>query len=353
MAMQQKQYVFLDLLKALGIFQFIIWHTFINFYAYHPSAAFLYRSVFSVTGFFVFNSGFLIGCYYYGKLCHGMKWNLIMGRLFVRALKLLVIVMSAGFVVAFLSSKNILDAFNLSIGKIGKLFYADIWNVPLQVLVVIALTITVGYLILLLTSRSRLAGIVMMTGIVLVAVLDLVQSGKIPYLYRYFFQGLLGIYAGKAFYGLTAKETQPKGNLRYIAVCLILVFGIVEAFVVFSAPNYYFFTLKIIPQSIGVCSFFGGVGILCFRIFDSKKVIKNGMIDAVVHLGRHSLFVYLLQITIIDLIVILFKGATLKTELGCLVFSWVLFMFCVLSCQILKHLLRFRKVSYLYSLAFK
>ena len=351
--MAKKRFHFIDIVKGVGIFEFIIWHVLRNFYYYPPSTAVLQRLVFSVTGYFVFSAGFLIGGYYYSKIENGSDWQPILGRLCVRSLKLIFIMLFAGFVIAYLDSSNLLSSFQLSITKAISLFYVDRWDVPLQVLLAISVTLFFGFLIFVSCIKSRGMSVFFLIITISLLIYDFIAIKDFPYLWRYFFQGLMGIYVGSVFYNRVVSGKTSNKVLLIIGIVCFVLFALVELSVSLQQPLYYFFVLNVTAQFFAVVTFFIGSGLLLYLAYDIHGRSISFVAGSFSLLGKHSLFVYLVQIVIIDLLVIVYDGAKFTTQIEGFLYAMSLLILCVLICRLVEFLLRYKRVKFMYDLIFR
>lgn len=352
MTKKKVKFVFLDLLKGIGIFEFILWHTFLNFYASPSLTSSLFRLMFSVTGFFVFSSGFLIGSYYYHRLYEGTEWGTIFRRLCIRACKLLTIVFTAGIIINYLNTSMFLMAVKKSVTDVFSLLYKDRWDISLQVLVSISLTLTLGYMLMVATVKNRYVNILFSIIALLIIIVDHGSPERVPYLWRYFFQGFLGIYIGIFFYKYIFSANIKKLTVFIIGITCLTCFALIEVYLIFSQQAFHFFVFTIGPQSFAVISFFLGFGMLSYLVYDINNRPLSLIGGSLSLLGKHSLFVYLLQIVIIDIVAILFKELRFSTQFGCLIFSLGLFIACILICKLLEILLHSAALKRVYTLVF-
>ncbi|MFZ5910584.1 MAG: acyltransferase family protein [Chloroflexota bacterium] len=349
-AQQAKRYIFLDVVKGIGIIEYIIWHIFIKFYPPPVETVISFRLVFSVTGFFVFGSGFLLGSYYYQKIDN--NWLAILKRLCIRAGKLVLIMFVAGILMNFLYSRDLIASSRDAISSILTLFYLDSWDVPFQVLLAISLTLVFGFLVLLASVRRPYVQMLLAIVVIVIVTSNFTWIELYPYLWRYFFQGLVGVYVGALFYDQVLSNKHSNVKLLVMGSVGLSLFVLIEIFVTTSLNFYRFFLFNIAGITISVIIFFVGFAILTYLAYDLKQMPTFLVIKSLSLMGRYSLFVYILQILIIDIVAIVFE-MKLANQLEGLIASFLLIIICVLACNLLEKLLKYPRIKSLYALIFQ
>lgn len=342
---------FIDALKALGIFMFIIWHVFENFYGYAPVSSSLFRSVICVTGYFVFSSGFMIGFHYYNDKKYRINW--LWNRLGVRAAKLILIALTAGMVMTFLQNRQFNADLFTPLMNIISLFYTDRWDIPLQVLLAIGCTLIWGMICLRL-RQTWILGLVHLVVLGALFSWELLLNNRLPYLWRYVFQGYIGIFIGLFFINhVMVQESEKKQSTILLMAVSLSVFFFMEILVILDPKTYYIFLFDTILQAIMIASFFVGFSLLFRELLDTKR--NDGILRVIrpfLLLGKHSLFVYLIQIIIINLILIV-HPLKILSSVECMTISIILFFICFAVTIGLDWLLRFTMIKSFYSAVFR
>lgn len=345
--------IFLDWLKGYGILQFIVWHVFENFYIHPPITAPLFRLVFPVTGFFVFTSGFLVGYHYFMAITtDGARFS-VFKRLFIRTSKLFLLVFIANMAISFLASSELtfFDLSHKTTREILSLFYVDRWDISLQVLIAIAVTLISGYLFALLFSNVRGSFIFAAFVLACLAWYDLYSVGHLPYLWRYVAHGILGLMIGIVFNKFVLKNTFS-GYCKRLSIVCLSIFVFIEILVILKPELYNFFLYNIGPSLVAVGSYFIGLSLVLYVIYDLKKR-RLGKIECwIITVGQSTLFVYLLQIVLIDIVVLIFKNFQVDSQLGCLVMSACIFFVCLVACWLVNWGRQFSFINYVYKAVF-
>lgn len=348
--------VCLDLIKGLGILGFIYWHVFESLYACPPEMTAVCRTLFSVTGLFVFSSGFLIGCHYYGKLQLSKESDplSIFWRLCIRAGKLAIIVLMANIAMSFLKTREFSLGNLLSVlENIASLFYVDRWDISLQVLMSIAVTLLTGYLLLLLIHRLPHALYIFLFLLALLAVADLFVDDNIPYLWRYVLHGMFGVPVGMFFFknilsGKLSKRIVKISGLVFLGIFLTIV-GIVAIMV----SAYYFFVYNLGPDLLAVSACFIGFCSIFYLLYDLGKRPLGWAGNIIKHLGKQSLFVYLVQIMVINLIALILTDHQLHAQWEGYVLSVLVLLVCLISCRLMDYARRYNFAERLYRMVFQ
>lgn len=347
-----RRYFFIDALKSIGILMFIIWHIFENFYAHPAIMSGLFRSVLCVTGFFVFSSGFIVGFHYYQKkdLLTGKE---LWWRLGSRAMKLALIVFAVGIILSMARNRNLGQAVLSPLLNIISLLYTDRWDIPLQVLIAIGFTLVLGAIYLQFWG-TRIFAFANILLFLCILGLELFTEIRLPYLWRYTVQGLAGIFIGI----LYIKKIMPivianrRSTIFGIMWFFMAAFLLIETQIVLSIDMYLLFLYNTVFQATIVISFF--IGISLFFIFlgmtwgpEKSFAIRYGLL-----LGKHSLFVYLLQIIIINVVLILY-AIKLVSASECFIASVILMLLCLLVAVALEFFLQHLMVKKLYDVVFR
>ncbi|MBN2521604.1 MAG: hypothetical protein JXB17_13915 [Bacteroidales bacterium] len=347
----------LDLVKGIGILEFICWHVFVNFYLYKPDTAALNRVVFSVTGFFVFSSGFLVGFHYYAKLQLSKVKDpaCIFKRLCVRALKLFIIVLMANFTILFFKTKNFSSGNILYVlEKLASLLYIDRWDISLQVLMSIALTLIASYLLMLLFHRFRYALHVFLLLLALIILIDLITVDPIPYLWRYGLHGIFGLIVGMFFFqNIFSGYYSNRFKIAILGFVFLGIFFVTVLIVIIVPSAHEFFLYNLGPSLLAVSAYFVGFSNIFYLLYDlegrslnwSGKILKN--------LGAQSLLVYLIQITLINLIVLIFKKFKLYAQWECFVVSILIALVCFVLSILVGYYRQHSIVDRIYSIVFQ
>ncbi len=343
---------FIDALKAIGILLFIIWHIFENFYIHPPISSGLFRSVLFVTGFFVFSSGFLIGFHYYPIA--SLSGKIFWGRLCIRAVKLFLIVLSTGLFLTIIKTRQIDIEFLSPFFNIFSLIYTDRWDVPLQVLIAIGITLIFGMLCIILINNRWF---ILIISIFLFAVIswEFFTHCRLPYLWRYTFQGVIGIFTGILMSPQKISEISRnlKPNILATMIASLVVFFYMELQAILSPEKYILFLYNTFFQATMVTSFFIGFALFFLFFLDINRFnLIQSTSQQLLLLGKHSLFVYLLQIIVINLILLVYP-LELSSNIECISASIILFIFCLASTFLLEYLIKYAPFKILYSAVFR
>lgn len=351
---KHSRFVHLDLLKGIAILEFICWHVFQNFYEYTPNTAELHRVVFSVTGFFVLASGYILGSHYYPKLRDKKITSAyLLKRIFTRSLKLIFIVFAANICINFISMGFSLEAI-VDTKKILTLFYLDRWDISLQVLLAIALTLVLGAVLLIFIYYYQHTLLIVSLVIFMIIAIDLVRIDPLPYLWRYLLHGITGIVLGIIFNNKYQNNILTNTFVKFHLYTFGSIFILITILVSSDSSVHKFFLFKLGPDILAATSYLIGLGSIFFLLYDLRQ-LPLGIFSKILEcLGRHSLFVYLLQIIIIDLTVIVFDNFRLGSQWECLVLTVLITSFCyIFTCVILKIRKCSRSVNILYRIVFE
>jgi hypothetical protein len=349
------RFVFMDLIKGLAIFEFICWHVFEKFYANSPSSAPLYRILFSVTGFFVLSSGFMVGCHYYSKLksSKGSELGAIFFRICIRSLKLILIVVSANIVMLVLTSGYSSEGLLSLLRKVSSMIYIDRWDISLQVLLAIATTLIIGNLIVIAVNRYKYSGVVIFSVLLAIIFGDLTADSRIPYLWRYVLHGIFGVFVGIVFYEKILNAERSKCCIQFIAFNFLLIFISLSSIVALKSSTYDFFLYKLAPDILASSAFLLGFGCLFYLLYDVNSKTLSIVGRFVKNLGKNSLFIYIVQISLIDMIVILFPGYQLFDQLSCFALTFLIIVACIKFNIILDFIRKHHIVNRIYCLVFQ
>ncbi len=343
----------LDLLKGISIFSFIIWHVFENFYSYKSYEAELHRMQFFVTGYFVLSSGFMIGTHYYQKIINGIKWTSLFKRICVRAGKLFLFVFVAGLVMRYLKEKSfsLKDIF-IIMQDILSLFYKDRWDISLQVLIAVAVTLISGYIMMIFFIKIKPAIFIGVTVLVILAVKDYKNSEYIPYLWRYVLHGLVGVGIGMIFHQYIYNRDLQKKQIYIIGITLFCIFLPIEFCAAYKKIFYEYMLFKIGTGILAVSIYTVSLSLMFHARYDIKKVPYNYVTQGIMIAGSNSLFVYLLQISIINFLKIIFK-IRFDYQIECLVYSVIIFSACAVICSLVIYLRRNTIIDRWYQIIFQ
>lgn len=344
----------IDISKGIGVLAFIVWHVFENFHYPNRYDAELYRFVFFVTGYFVFSSGYIIGSYYLEKLKKGQSWEIGFKRIFVRALKLLIIVLLANTAMAIRKSGHI-TSYDLVVitQKIISLLYVDRWDISLQVLLVIAATIVLGQILLYWFIKKRSAYLLSSIVLCFIFAIDYLTDGVFYYFWRYLLVGVTGVLTGAAFHSFF--YTEHAGNTKFIFLGVVAIF-LFSLFLFFTSISkaYYFIVMHDVGLHVAaVLSGFVGINILLYFKYDEKKKNPHGVMGFFRTVGQYSLMVYLLQIILINLFSMMGTPKSIETQTGNLLCALGIFAICLIFCHGLRFIRRYRFVNFVYGLVFQ
>lgn len=349
----KNRYYFIDVLKTIGICQFIVWHVFVNFYQFPKFDSPIFRLNFSVTGLFVFLSGFIIGFHYFSTI-REPDHLIIFKRLFLRALKLLLIVFLVGLVINSFHFNNLFHNSKDVLFSMLSLFYKDRWDISLQVLVAIAMTLNAGYVILFF-GNNRIFKFFMVFLVLCVLFSELILNHQFPYLWRYTLIGVSGIYVAEVYKKIVLLDRELMNKLiKPIALLFVYIFFLFECGV-FKSKGFYLEALyKVSIQVIPVIAFSVGFSFFLYKIFDVGKSPFNsrGFQYFISLMGKHSLFVYILQIVLINALDILISPSIMKQS-DCLQISFLILIFCIMSCLLLEWSLHNNIIKKVYIAVFR
>ncbi|MCP4680246.1 MAG: acyltransferase [Deltaproteobacteria bacterium] len=307
------RFSWIDFVKGVGIIYFIFWHCSSYFYepglyAYPPT-----RFIHYATGMFVFLAGLLVGLHYLPQMKNNGSARKIFIRLFIRGLKIIAMFFCGFLLKTFLTTRSLdLDGLVRILTSTASLFYIHRWDIPLQILFVIGLFLCASPLLLLVghsKQHTKLAIVGVGIGIV-----EFFLPSRIPYLWHYFALGVFGAIAG--FYlGNNQKwihEKVGKYSGRIFAVVFLFTLPIQIA-TTLSQDVYHLFLYGLLPNltSISLNIILLGLPILAILDLSTNKHPKLlAAISPLVLMGQSSLFVYILQISILTVI----SGAHLVTR---------------------------------------
>lgn len=327
-----------DLLKTVGIVAFIIWHCYVNFYGALYNRSPFMRSTLFATGLFIFLSGATIGLHYHDRLV-SEKINTIL-NIFYRCIKLLFIVFLANIVIGVVSTKTLSLVLLANIAqKMISILHVDRWDISLQVLLVIAAgmlfnSIVVPVLIRLSPFYCKLISV---TPLFLIFVFDWGNKYHLPYFWRYLPLAYFGALSGIVTYKIVNNKLLSKVHLRRIFTFSIFLFGALWVPVIVSGEIASNIVVETLPYYFMILSFYSGFGGLAFRYLDNGPLsvhLNRGFFI----LGEYSLFVYLLQIVLINISVLLLGGETFSSDIIVLSIALGITILCFLATNLIDRL---------------
>ena len=316
----------LDFLKGFGIITFILWHCYAYFFKYPQGYSPVHRSTIGVTGLFIFLSGFIVGNHYYSKLAKTKNMAAIAKRLFVRAVKLIFVVVSANLLVAVLLERRfdygvLVDTFR----NLISLVYMDRWDISFQILIVIALGLMCTLPVILLHvrygNRSSYLFLLLLAGLY---IFDALYTGHLPYLWRY-----LPLSVAGSLFGLLLTGGYKRSIIfAYGLVCSVIATSLCIASVLSSKwSDYILFETG--PYAIYVMTTFIAIGSFAYYILDVRKYMPRWLEKSVILTGQQSLFIYILQIVIIRLSALSLGVNTIVSDYKIVALAAAVFACCV------------------------
>jgi hypothetical protein len=316
----------LDFLRGYGIITFIVWHCYAYFYKYPQGFSPVHRSTIGATGLFIFLGGFLVGNHYYAKLSATKDAASITKRLLIRAGKLILYVILANLLVAILMERGFnVGAFAETFRNLVSLLYRDRWDIPLQILIVIALGLICALPVILLHMRygrrSSLFFLILLMGLY---VFDILYPEHVPYLWRYLPLSLAGALLGL----FLMRDIKRRVILGYGSACLAIAVGLCIASAL-SNRCYEYILFETGPYALLVATTCIGVGSFAYEILDVRKNVPRWLERSVILTGQQSLFVYIAQIVIIRLVALHFGDRTTDSDSRVLLMAAVIIAVCV------------------------
>lgn len=349
----------LDIMKTIGIIAFIIWHCYENFYGPTCHHSPFMRVTFFATGLFIFLSGANVGIHYNDKLRADRSGAL--RKISIRSSKLLIIVFLANIVVAIIAKKQFSSLLALFLDvatRLLSLLYLDRWDISLQVLLVIASGIMLNSLIISFCWHhsdrcgiSYLKCIIFFVPLVLLFLFDVLNGGHLPYFWRYLPLSYLGAVAGVVVHEMIRTNLLSTCSKRTLLSIILFACILAGTFMVAS-----FLSLKIaetilyetIPYHIMVLSIFVGLGGIAYLLLDNG--LSYSLHKYFYLMGEYSLFVYLLQIIIINLLSMFVRGES--SNLVAISLSIFITVICLCSTIALDRLVGYQKINKIYRLIF-
>lgn len=328
----------MDFLKGFGIITFILWHCYAYFCKYPQGYSPVHRSTIGVTGLFIFLSGFIVGNHYYSKLAETKDMAAITKRLFARAVKLILFVVSANLFVAVLLERRfdygvLVDTFR----NLFSLVYKDRWDISFQILIVIALGLMCTLLVILLRvrygTRSSYLFLMLLVGLY---IFDALYTGHLPYLWRY-----LPLSVAGSLFGLLLTGGYKRSIIfAYGLMCSIIATSLCIASVLSSkCSDYILFETG--PYAIYVITTFIAIGSFSYYILDVRKYMPRWLEKSVILTGQQSLFIYIVQIVIIRLSALSFGANMIVSDSKIVGVATVIFAGCVALSNLVAWLRRY------------
>lgn len=290
-----------DFLKGFGIISFILWHCYDYYYLIGNTRPPLNRFILYTTGIFIFTSGFIVGYHYFEKFIispHDVQY-VITKRLYIRAVKLVCYVYIVNLISIIIKTKNLsIYALEKTVTLIISLFYLDRWDISIQVLIVIALGLAISPIILYAYARYK--GLVSKLIILLIMALclyDCINTGWLPYLWRYLPLSIIGIPFGNYFRKMGSRQKLEKYYYFYlftfIGLCLISAV---------SSRCYEYILFETGPYLILVIAVFLSVTITAFKFIDEQRTSPLLINKVISLLGQYSLMIYIVHLIIIRVV---------------------------------------------------
>jgi len=182
---------------------------------------------------------------------------------------------------------------------------------------------------------------------------DIIMAKPIPYLWRYGLHGMLGVLFGVIFFSYQDKALSNK-FIKCLELISLSIFLIMISVASVRDSIYEYFLLNLGIDSFAAAFYLIGFGTIFFLHYDLGKKSLVWLAKSIKILGKYSLFVYLSQIIIINLILILFRGFKLDKQWKCLMFSVIIAFFCyVLTKMVNRGRKDYRSVNKLYRVIFQ
>ncbi|UZP67566.1 acyltransferase family protein [Desulfovibrio mangrovi] len=330
----------LDLMRGVGIFLIIIYHCYKNIYIFSAQNSEVFRLLFFTTGFFVFISGFtaavsgrdMLSC------CDLGVWKVYIKKKIVRFLKLFVIVLFANIFFVVISMGGVGSVLDRVL-SVFCLFYVDRWDVSYQVLASVGVSVLMCALYMYVYSLRSRVDLAFLVFVVLLCIVMDFFYGVVPYLWRFAFQGVLGCCVGVAlrWSGVDRLELWIVIVSLFLSFVMLLLGSLFSYNLMFQNSVWFGFVSSV--------SFF-----ITFYLFSVRFIGYEGVISKYMqHVGRSSLFYYIVQGVVIIIVAKLFRSDSDVV----VVVSSVFVLFCCSSMYVLaERLRRVRSIDRMYRFIF-
>jgi hypothetical protein len=272
----------LDFVKGSCVIGMIIHHTL----DYFPVSVLLHKYVRFITGSFVFVTGFLVTSIYLAKYDIVKERNKISFRLVSRGLKILFLFSALNIAIELIIDQNIdFRAFELS-GILSKFytvyFFGSYKIVAFELLIPISYTlILTGIMVFTLKEKIYLVLPLSITLFLYCSYFFFYQNAA--YNLRYLTIGLLGT----AFGLIPFKKIDKLRKHWYIVSGIFIVHLII---LIYTRLYYPIYVLNVV------------FSLMFLYMLGSKIISNNIFIYNIILLGKYSLFAYLLQIAVLQII---------------------------------------------------
>ncbi|WP_165066827.1 acyltransferase [Paludisphaera rhizosphaerae] len=294
-SVRRMRFLSLDMVKGVGVLSFILWHAMAYFHQSGAESAPAVRFTHYATGLFVFVTGFILGL-----RGQADKRPLLPASSVWRASRLLLICLAAGIAKQALQGRVLSSSLVLvPLWEICSLGMVSRWDVPLQVLVVIAAVLLLAPFVVEACRGRRFAAIVFAAALPLA--LEPTLRLRVPYLWHFLLLGVWGTLIGVGLAqnrerALAALQRLPGPAFAVSALAYLwLQLGVTthEAWYVAAL-----FTMagNLASVVINVC-FWGGPTLVRHDLGGEPA---GGIVRVLALLGRHSLFAYVLQIVALN-----------------------------------------------------
>lgn len=320
-----KRYASLDLLRGAGIWMIVLYHVYKNVFALPPESSVVYRSLYFTTGYFVFSVGLVLAVHYFPKMADLPAGTSIFPRLCARAMKLVAILVAANIFTLFLSGGPSPATALAALRKIGSLLYTDRWDVSYQVLLPIGATLVAGYFFLILLQRCPRC--LLYSAFLLAAGALAAHPGDIPYFWRFSAYGIFGVACGYAYInGISSLIS------RYlVAFCAVLGLLFVSISLYSVSTEDSLSVINNLPLGLAASSAYTLFAFILLENLLNRRGKARGsnlVLDYVMHIGKNSLFYYILQGF---LIIVVSRFVSTGSDLV----SFILSVLVLLSCSLL------------------
>ena len=342
----------LDFIKAYGIIAFIIWHCYVAYYIHSPDDSPIKRYFLFATGFFILLSGFTVGLHYKKAIDFGVYY--IIKKNGFRAIRLLFYMMGANLSVYFVFTqkvefRGVIELFP----KIISIFYLDRWDISLQVLIVIGLGMILNTIFIFLYEKHGSSiTVFLIVCISIFSLIDLFKQHRFPYLWRYLPLSTSGMILGIYFNNELLKNTINTRVYLILGVAFTTVATYLSFASAYSIKYYSYFLSRVGAYQLLNISLVIGIGFLSYFYLDTGKGQWKYLRPLFTIIGEYSLFVYILQITIINVGHLIVSRSAFQTDLSILKLSMIILIICYILTNILDNLRRLPFINRVYKIFF-
>lgn len=331
-----------DFIKGFGIISFILWHSYDYMYETTILRPPLGRFILYTTGIFIFMSGFIVGYHYYQKYLKtsNVDRHTINKKLYIRAMKLIFYVFIANLTYNITITKSIsVHTLIKTISSIMSLFYTHRWDIPLQVLIVIACGLILSPLILKSIIKYNEITIKILIFIIsIICLYDFLHRGKIPYLWRYLPLSITGIIFGRKINN--NKNWRWFGDYQIIYLTCSLLLCLTAAIL----PSWFnYILMETGPYLILIISVYLSLNIIASKFIEQQCIVPQIISRGLIFMGQYSLLIYFIQVITLNTISKLIGGRRFETSTNIIIISIIVLIISIIVAYITS---KFRKYYY-------